>query len=151
MIHRTQTVCAVLEETDVKSTKKIYCTKYYIGVVFVYLCIIQEYISFMWYTDNMPSRPQRRKCTGNEVKGAMTVNITIMRKQTLQKQQQSRNTQATRKLFKMKQFVGPTIKPGDADFPMHIFYHGSSSNSGGSGNNSSIDDDNDGGGSGCVV
>lgn len=51
----------------------------------------------------------------------------------------------------MKQFVGPTIKPGDTNFPMHILYHGSSSNSGGNDDNSSsIDVDNDGGG-GCIV
>jgi hypothetical protein len=73
-------VCAVLEETDVKSTKKIHCTKDYIGVVFAYLCIMQEYIFFIWCTDNMPSRSQRRRCTGNEVKGAMNINMTIMRK-----------------------------------------------------------------------
>jgi hypothetical protein len=82
-IHRTQTVCAVLEESDVKSTKKKnykHCTKDYIGVVFAYLYVMQEYIFFMWCTDNMPSRPHRRRCTGNEVKGAMNINMTVMRK-----------------------------------------------------------------------
>jgi hypothetical protein len=51
----------------------------------------------------------------------------------------------------MKQFVGPTIKPGDTNFPIQILYHGCISSSGGGGDNSSsIDDDNDGGG-GCIV
>ena len=49
----------------------------------------------------------------------------------------------------MKQFVGPTIIPGETNFPMHILCHGSSSNSGDS--SSSIDDDNDGGGGGYIV
>jgi hypothetical protein len=57
----------------------------------------------------------------------------------------------TRKFVKMKQFVGPTIKPGDMNFPMQILYHCSISSSGGGGSdNSSSIDDNDGGG-GCFV
>jgi hypothetical protein len=72
-------VCTVLEETDVEYKKKIFCTKDYIGIVFAYLCVMQEYIFFMWCIDNMPSRPQRRRCTGNQVKRAMNINMTIMR------------------------------------------------------------------------
>jgi len=48
-IHRTQIVCAVLEETDVEYKKKICCARDYIGVVFAYLCHAGIYYLYVVY------------------------------------------------------------------------------------------------------